>query len=128
MASAGDMEQLQTVETGWGPASESALLIDLLTCNDPTDRPNDRNPLALVNAYKHRLHALRREYVNARVQTLDHEEQLAESRLHIARLEAHIHHLETTLEDMRSTRVWRAAVMCNRWRRTLSQCLRRICG
>jgi hypothetical protein len=136
MANSADGGQLHAVETGWTPAAESTLLMDLLTrspglsqsLSDPTEVQDDQNPLVRVNAYKHRLHALRCEYVHAHLQTLDQGAQLAESRLRIARLEERIKHLEGTLEQMQATRVWRAAVTCNRWRRTVSQYLRRIGG
>src|SRR5262249_17319592 len=97
------LKQLQTIETGWAPEGESALLRDLLT---PSHGSANRN------AYKHRLHALRRDYVNAHLRTLDLEDQLSQARLRILRLEARVQHLSGTLEQMRARLVWKVVERC----------------
>src|SRR5690349_9086602 len=73
-------EQIPALDTGYGPESESALLRDVLTqtnCAGP-------NALAVVQAYKHRLQAIRCEYVHVHVRAIELQEQLAEARLQIA--------------------------------------------
>src|SRR5262249_12079952 len=85
------LEQLQVIETGCGPKVEAALLVDLLSRNlglgetlaDASEVHNYHSPLASVNAYKHRLHALRCEYVNARLRIYDLETQLDQSRYRV---------------------------------------------
>jgi hypothetical protein len=122
------LEQLQAIETGWGPESESALLRDLLSRSsglaDPLEVHNYPNPLASFNAYKHRLHALRCDYVNARLRVLDVEDQLTQSRLRGLQLENHVMFLEATLEQMRATLTWRVRERCGHWYRTVSEWLR----
>ncbi|HEY7426969.1 MAG TPA: hypothetical protein VH682_22230 [Gemmataceae bacterium] len=122
------LEQLQAIETGWGPESELALLRDLLTrspgCADPLDVPNDPNSLARFNAYKHRLHALRCDYVNARLRVLDVEDRLTQSRLRGQQLENHVKFLEATLDQMRATLTWRVRERCRHWWWTISEWLR----
>jgi hypothetical protein len=126
--SEGRLDQLQAIETGWGPESESALLRDLLARNpelaDPLEVHNDPNLLARFNAYKHRLRALRCDYANARLRVLDVEDQLAQSRLRGQQLENHVKFLEATLEQMRATRTWRVREQCRRWYRMVSEWLR----
>lgn len=122
------LEQLQAVETGWGPRGESALLMDLLKRNlglaeslaDPTEVQTDPNPQAILNGYKHRLHALRCEYADARLRGIELEEQLAEANLQILRLEARLKHLGTTLEQIYASRFWKVKERCARcWRTVL---------
>lgn len=122
------LEQLQVVETGWGPKGESALLMDLLkrsfglveSLADPTEVQNVSSPLASLNSYKHRLHALRCEYADARVRGIELEEQLAEANLRILRLEAHVKHLDGTLEQIYASRFWKVKERCARcWRTVL---------
>lgn len=94
---------------------ESALLMDLLTRSpglgqalaDPLEAHNSPNPLAAVNAYKHRLHALRCEYVNLRLDLLERCEVL----------EKHVQFLEATLEEIRTSRAWKLVERCSRFRR-----------
>ncbi|HTU20967.1 MAG TPA: hypothetical protein VMG10_23145 [Gemmataceae bacterium] len=127
------LEQLQTIDTGWGPKVESAMLIDLLKrslglaqgLTDPTEVPNDSNPHARLNAYKHRLHALRCEYADARVRGIELEEQLAEANLRILRLEARVKHLDGTLEQIYATRLWKVKERCARCWRAVSRWLPR---
>ncbi len=114
------LARLQVIETGWGPQSESALLRDLLT-----QSPQLTGGHARLNAYKHRLHALRRDYVNAHLRTLDLEDQLSQARLQIQRLEARVQHLSGTLEQMRARLVWKVVERCRRWRRIIAVWLRR---
>lgn len=100
------LEQLQVIETGSGPEIESALLIELLSRSpdlgralaDSTEVHSYPHPLSAVNAYKHRLHALRCEYVNLR-------RRLTE--------------LENEIEQMRASRCWRLTERCSRWLRLL---------
>lgn len=115
------LKQLQVIETGWGPEGESALLRDLLTPSQGAASGRARR-----NAYKHRLHALRRDYVNAHLRTLELEDQLSQARLQILRLEARVQHLSGTLEQMRARLVWKVVERCRRWRRLVPIWLRRI--
>jgi hypothetical protein len=111
------LKQLQAIETGWVSEGESALLRDLLT---PSHGSANRN------AYKHRLHALRRDYVNSHLRTLDLEDQLSQARLRILRLEARVQHLSGTLEQMRARLVWKMVERCRRWRRMVPVWLRHL--
>jgi hypothetical protein len=125
------LEQLQAIETGCGPKNESTLLMDLLKRSpglaqglaDPTEVHTPPNPLARVNAYKHRLHALRCDYVNVSLRALELEEQLAETRLQILRLEARVQHLDTTLQQIYASRFWKVKERCARCWRTISRWL-----
>jgi hypothetical protein len=125
-------EPLQVIETGCGPRVETALLRDLLARSpglgqalaDPTEAPNDHHPLAGINAYKHRLHALRCEYANVRLRVYDLETQLDQSCYRIEVLEKHIRFLDATLEKMRSSRGWKLVEKISRWRRRATQWLR----
>jgi len=122
------LEQLQVIETGCGPKVEAALVVDLLSRNlgvgetlaDPSEVHNYHSPLASVNAYKHRLHALRCEYVNARLRIYDLETQLDQSRYRVEVLEKHVKFLDATLEQMRTSRGWKLVEKCSRWRRLVS--------
>jgi hypothetical protein len=99
-------EPIHLLETGSGPRIETALLKELLARNphlekwlaDPTEARNNPDPLAGINAYKHRLHALRCENVNLRLR---------------------VHELETQLSRMRATRGWQLLEKYRRWRRTV---------
>ena len=125
------LEQLQAIETGWTPKVETALLRDLLkqalgrpqSLADPTEAQNDRAFLASLNTYKHRLHALRCEYADARLHGLELEDQLGEARLRILRLEARIKHLDATLEQIHASRVWKVRERCARCWRAVSRWL-----
>ena len=129
------LEQLQAIETGWGPKVESALLMDLLkrslglaqSLADPTEVHIDHNPLASLNAYKQRLHALRCEYADARLQGIEFEEQsekqLAEANLRILRLEARVKHLDGTLQQIYASRFWKVKDRCARCWRMVSRWL-----
>ncbi|HEY7158414.1 MAG TPA: hypothetical protein VH575_31005 [Gemmataceae bacterium] len=115
------LKQLQAIETGWASEGESALLRDLRTpSHGPSDGRADRN------AYKRRLHALRRDYVNAHLRTLDLEDQLSQARLRILRLEARVQHLSGTLEQMRARLVWKVVERYRRWRRMVPVWLRHL--
>jgi len=110
------LEPFQAIATGWGPEVESTLFPDLLERNvaDPNAAPNGD---AVVNAYKHRLHSLRCEYADARQRAAEADEQLAEARLHILRLEARVKHLDTTLHQIHASRWWKVKEWCARpWR------------
>src|SRR5579875_2478743 len=87
------LEQLYLIETERGPRSETALLKEVLRrC------PEWEPELAYVNAYKHRLHALRCENVNLRLRIQD---------------------LETQLNQMRATRGWKLLEKYSQGRRTV---------
>lgn len=117
---ASELEQLEAIETGWGPQGESALLMELLKqspelslrLTDPAEVPNGHSPLAELNAYKHRLQALRGEYADARLHGIEVEEQLAEARLQILRLEARVKHLDITLQRIFASRFWKFRELC----------------
>jgi hypothetical protein len=128
------LEQLQVIETGCGPRVEAALLKDLLTRSpglgptlaDPFEVHNYHNPLAALNAYKHRLHALRCEFVNVRLRLHELETQLNQSNYHRQVLEKHVQFLDATLTQMQASRAWKLTEKCSRWHRLLSQWLGRI--
>jgi hypothetical protein len=88
------LDDLQFVETGSLPRVETALLRDVLA-----QRPERGQGLAVVNAYKHRLNALRSENCSLRQR---------------------IHDLETQLAQMRATRGWIMLEKLRSWRRTIS--------
>ncbi|MHB1422053.1 MAG: hypothetical protein ACYC3I_02420 [Gemmataceae bacterium] len=121
------------IETGSGPSVEMDLLTRLLAGSpglamslaDPVEVHNYHNPNAAVNAYKHRLHGLRCEYVNARVRIHDLETQLDQSRYHREVLEKQVRFLENTLEQMRASRGWKLVERCSRWRRSTTGWFRR---
>jgi hypothetical protein len=117
--------QFQVIATGWSPEVESALLMDLLerSLASPAEAPNCH---AVVNAYKHRLHALRGEYADARQRATEAEEQLAEARLRILRLEARVKHLDTTLQQIHASRWWKVKERCAHCWRIVARWLRRI--
>jgi hypothetical protein len=95
-------EQLQLIETGDMPRIETAILRDRLA------RGSEQRPsLADVNAYKHRLHALRCENFSLRLQ---------------------VHNLETQLNQMRATRGWKLLEKIRWWRRTTLGWLQRQAG
>jgi hypothetical protein len=97
-------EPILLLDIGSKPRVDTALLREMLGRNphlakclaDPTETPNHPHPLAGVNAYKHRLHALRCENVNLRLR---------------------VHDLETQLSRMRATRGWQLLERYRRWRR-----------
>lgn len=97
------LEQLQAIETGSGPKVETELLFELFKRSpgleqslvDPTEVHNYHNLLASVNAYKHRLHAIRCEYVDLRMR------------------------LESELNQVRASRMWRLANELHRWGKLL---------
>lgn len=105
-------EPIHLLETGSGPRVETALLRELLARSpqlaeclaDRTETRNNPHPLAGVNAYKHRLHALRCENINLRLR---------------------VHDLETQLSRMRATRGWQLLEKYRRWRRTVFGWLRK---
>ena len=117
------LEKLEAIVTGTAPQVEMALLTELLTRSpglaqglaDPHETHHYHHPLAGVNAYKHRLHALRCEFVNTRLRTVELEEQLAKARERIVRLENHVAFLEDALTHMRQSRAWQWAERCSRW-------------
>jgi hypothetical protein len=126
------LEHLYAIEGSCGPKVESALLMDYLKRSlqiapglaDPAEVHNYHNPLASLNAYKQRMQAVRCEYVAAHLRTIELEEELAEARLRILRLEARAQHLELTLQSIHSSRVWQIRERCARSWRMLSQWLR----
>lgn len=116
------LEHLQAIATGCGPELESALLLDLLQRNgaEPNAAPNGD---AVVHACKHRLHALRCEYADVSRRAIEAEEQLAEARLRVLRLEARVKHLDTTLQQIHASRWWRVKERCAHCWRPLSRWL-----
>lgn len=128
------LEQLEVIETGSGPQVEAAFLKDLLarspglgpTLADPFEVHDYHNPLASVNAYKHRLHALRCEFVNVRLRLHELETQLTQSSYHREVLEKHVQFLNATLTQMQASRAWKLAEKISRWHRLLSRWLGRL--
>lgn len=104
------LEQLHLIEIGSGPRIETTLLRERLARSpglgqelaDPTEIQNYSHPLAGVNAYKHRLHALRCENIYLRVR---------------------LQELETQLEQIRASRGWKLLEKYRRWRRTVGSWL-----
>ncbi len=88
------LEQLHLIEAGSLPRVETAILKDLLA-RCPEQRPSPAD----MNAYKHRLHALRCENFSLRI---------------------HIHELETRINQMCATRGWKLLEKFRWWRRTVS--------
>lgn len=126
---ASELQQFQLIETACGPKAERDLLFEVLSrspgltqsLTDPTEVHNYHNPLASVNAYKHRMHALRCEYVTLRLRNDDLETQVSE-------LARHIRFLEATLEQMRASRGWKLVEKCSQWRRSARRWLQRLPG
>jgi hypothetical protein len=119
------VEPFQVIATGWGPEVESALLMDLLK-RSLADSDATYNGDAVVHAYKHRLHSLRCEYADARQRAAEADEQLAEARLRILRLEARVRHLDTTLHQIHASRWWKVKEWCARPWRIVSRWLGRV--
>lgn len=113
------LEQLQVIETGSGPKVETALLLESLKRSpgleqslvDPVEVHNYHNALADINAYKHRLHAIRCEYVELRMRL---ESELVQVRMR----------LESELAQVRASTMWRLANEFHRWRKLLVQYIR----
>jgi hypothetical protein len=130
------LERLHVIETDCGPKVERSLLLDLLNRStgfaqsslDPVEARNDQNPLASLNAYKHRLQAIRCEYVSAHLRAETLEARLAESRSAIQQLERDIEFLRFTLDQMLASRAWKLLETCSQWRRWASQLVGRILG
>jgi len=128
------LEHLHIIETDCSPKVEQSLLVDLLNRSagfaqslaDRTEVHHYQNPLASLNAYKHRLQAIRCEYVSAHLRVEELQVQLAESRSAIQRLERHAEFLHLTIEQMQASRGWKLLEKCRRWRRIASQLLGRI--
>lgn len=107
------LEQIHLIETDSGPRIETTLLKELLARSPELDKvladsaevQNSPHPLAGVNAYKHRLHALRCENINLRLR---------------------VQELETQLHRMRATRGWQLLEKYRRWRQTVSGWLQPI--
>ncbi len=88
-------ESLHLIEAGSLPRVETAMLKDLLA-RGSVERPSRTE----VNAYKHRLHALRCENFSLRIR---------------------IHELETRINQMCATRGWKLLEKFRWWRRTVSE-------
>lgn len=92
--------QLYIIETESGPSTEKGFVLEVLKNSpevgaclaDPTEVHAYHNPLASLNAYKHRLNAIRCEYVELRMR------------------------LEDELHRMRSSALWRLVNRLHRWR------------
>jgi hypothetical protein len=135
-ASKGWLERLHLIETEGGPKVEQSLLVEMLNRSsgfpeylaDPAEVQNYHNPFASLNAYKHRIQAIRCEFVNAHLRAESLALQLAESRSAIQRLEQHTEYLRFTLEQMQASRAWKLLEKCSGWRRAVSQLIGRILG
>jgi hypothetical protein len=114
------LELLQAIEMDNSPRVETALLRQLLYHADSTDTPNYAGPLADLSACKHRLQAMRCEYISARVRAEELEIELKQARYTIGRLEKHTRFLQSTLDQMLASRAWKVVEKCNRLRRTVS--------
>jgi hypothetical protein len=119
------LELLQAIETDSCPQAELALLRQLLHRADPIDLGNYPDPLADLSACKHRLQAMRGEYINARVRVEELEVELKKSRYEVGRLEKHTQFLQSTLDQMQASRAWRLVEKCSRLRRTVSRLFQR---
>lgn len=128
------LEELQVIETGSGPQVEAVLLKELLaqspglraTLADPFEAHQYQGPLAGVNAYKHRLHALRCEFVNVRLRLHEMETQLTQSNYHREVLQKHVQFLDTTLAQIRSSRAWQWTEKFSRWHRRIMHCFAHV--
>ncbi|HEY7309629.1 MAG TPA: hypothetical protein VH643_09760 [Gemmataceae bacterium] len=131
-----ELERLQMIETGSSPQIESALLRELLHRSpgllpnllDPTEVHNYSSALAGISSYKHRLQAIRGEYIHARIRAEDLEVQLKQSRYEIERLQKHIEYLDAIIEQMRASRGWKLVEKCSRLRQTVSSLVGRLLG
>src|SRR5579884_1891706 len=94
---ASGLEPLHLIEAGSFPRVETAMLKDLLS-RGSVQQPSR----AEVNAYKHRLHALRCENFTLRIR---------------------IHELETRINQMCATRGWKLLEKIRWWRRTVLEWL-----
>jgi hypothetical protein len=130
------LASLQAIETGSSPQVESALLRELLQRSpgllaslvDPTAVHNYRGALAGISAYKHRLQAIRGEYIQARIRAEELEIQLKESRYEIGCLQKHIEYLDGILGQMRASRGWQMVEKCSQLRRSISRLVGRLLG
>ena len=119
------LELLQAIEMDSCPQAELALLRQLLHRADPTDLRNYPGPLADLSACKHRLQAMRCEYISARVRAEELEVELKKSRYEVGRLEKHTQFLQSTLDQMQASRAWRLVEKCSRLRQTVSRLFQR---
>jgi hypothetical protein len=114
------LDQLQILQMGYGPEVESASLMEVLP-QQPGDPPHAAPPASVsLSAYKHRLQAIRCEYVHVHLRAIELEEQLAEARLQIARLENDRQYLDDQLNSMRQSRAWKMAARYIHWRQTIA--------
>jgi hypothetical protein len=130
------LASLQAIETGSSPQVESALLRELLQRSpamlpslvDPTEVHNYQSALAGISAYKHRLQAIRCEYMRARIRAEDLEIQLKESHYEIGCLQKHIEYLDGIIGKMRASRGWQLVEKCSRLRQSVSRLVGRLLG
>lgn len=130
------LELLQAIETDSSPRVERVLLRELLQRSpgllpnlvDPTEVHNYQSELAGVSAYKHRLQAIRCEYINARIRAEDLETQLKQSRYELHCLQKHIEFLDAIIHQMRASRGWKLVEKCSQLRQTVSRLVGRLLG
>lgn len=145
------LKHLQLIETGSTPKAELSVLRELLNqapqfgqvLADPTEAQHYPGPFAYINAYKHRLHALRCEFVTARfrIQELSEQrdqlhqqrdqlhqqrDQLQQQRDQLQqqrdeldrRLSQEIMGFRLWRDELLTSRAWKMAVRCSRIRQT----------
>lgn len=131
-----ELEVLQAIETGSSPQVDRTLLRELLHRSpgllpnllDPTEVHNYQSALAGISAYKHRVQAIRCEYLHVRIQNEELEKQLMQSRGEIERLQRHVEYLDAIIHQMQASRGWKLVEKCSRLRQTVSQRVERLLG
>jgi hypothetical protein len=143
-------DSLYVIETDCGPRTDLASLLSRLKQSqgflegvaDQTEVPLSHHPLASLNAYKHRLQAVRWEYVNARLQVEDLEGQVKLLECRLAEAQAGLRSLEDrlaeagretvfyryALEKMKESRAWQILRSWRRFRQAALGFWRRISG
>jgi hypothetical protein len=130
---------LHLIETDCGPKTDLAALVSHLRLRRGTleghEATSPDQPFAGLNAYKHRLQAVRCEYAGARLRVDELEEQvkllearLAEAHVAIRSLEERLaesgretNFYRHALNQMEGSRAWRILQSWRRWRRILGR-------
>lgn len=128
LATITEADQLQVFPMGDGPEIDSAALLEALTPLPENPPPAAPTAAAQLSAYKHRLQAIRSEYVHVHLRAIELDEQLAEARLQIARLENARQYLDDQLHSMRQSRAWQIAARYIHWRQAIAEWFQRILG
>jgi hypothetical protein len=145
-----EVELLYLVETDCGPKTDRASLLSRLKQSqgflaglaDRTEVQLSHHPLASLNAYKHRLQAIRCEYVSARLRAEDLEGQVKLLEGRLAEAQAALRSLEERLAEagretgfyryaldrMEESRAWQLLQYWRRFRLRAAGLVARISG